>query len=169
MLKTIFQTAAAIIFSMGGAGAVLFGLSNFIGQNWADRSLEAYKRELDLKYDQQLIQQTRQAKLYEEFAMSLEDIFAGRNDPRSLELNKMFALLALYAPDEVYSAAKEALEGIVFPRDVKPVIYSALRKQLFRDKTAFTQKDLIKHIKASDIKLDPNHANSADTKSRAPD
>jgi hypothetical protein len=71
----------------------------------------------------------------------------------SLTINKLFAKLALYAPDHVYLAVKEALidRGIVFGRDVKPKIYSALRKALFGQNTQLECKDLVPHIEAKHI------------------
>ncbi len=35
-----FQLAAAIITSLGGGGAIVYGLSNYLGKIWADRALE---------------------------------------------------------------------------------------------------------------------------------
>lgn len=35
-----FQLAAAIIASLGGGGALVFGLSSYLGKLWADRALE---------------------------------------------------------------------------------------------------------------------------------
>ncbi|MDD4296364.1 MAG: hypothetical protein PHC69_05330 [Ruminiclostridium sp.] len=40
----IFKVAGAIIASIGGAGAVLFGLSSWLGKVWANRILEKEKR-----------------------------------------------------------------------------------------------------------------------------
>jgi hypothetical protein len=38
-----FQLGTAIITSLGGGGAIVFGLSNFLGKLWADRALEREK------------------------------------------------------------------------------------------------------------------------------
>jgi hypothetical protein len=35
-----FQLASAIIASLGGGGALVFGLSSYLGRIWADRALE---------------------------------------------------------------------------------------------------------------------------------
>ena len=56
------QIAAAVIISLGGGGAIVLGLSSWIGKLWADRllaresaahqrSLEAHKRELELAFN----------------------------------------------------------------------------------------------------------------------
>jgi hypothetical protein len=38
-----FQTAAAILTSLGGAGVIILGLSSYLGKLWADRALEKEK------------------------------------------------------------------------------------------------------------------------------
>jgi hypothetical protein len=38
-----FQLGTAIITSLGGGGAIVFGLSNHLGKRWADRALEQEK------------------------------------------------------------------------------------------------------------------------------
>jgi hypothetical protein len=38
-----FQIGAAILTSLGGAGAIILGLSNYLGKVWADRALEKEK------------------------------------------------------------------------------------------------------------------------------
>jgi len=118
------------------------------------KELEAYKRELDLKYEHALSLQDRRRKLFEELSESLEDIFKTEGDELSHKMNKLFGLLALYAPDAVYKSLKESLEGKVIPNEVKPIVYSALRNSLFGADTKLKQDDLIKHINAKFIKID---------------
>jgi hypothetical protein len=36
----VVKLAGAIMTSLGGAGAILFGLSGFLGKLWADRAIE---------------------------------------------------------------------------------------------------------------------------------
>jgi hypothetical protein len=38
-----FRVAAAIIASLGGGGAIVLGLSSYLGKVWADRALEKEK------------------------------------------------------------------------------------------------------------------------------
>lgn len=45
----ILEITGAILASLGGAAVILYGLSSWIGKLWADRLIEIYKRELDLK------------------------------------------------------------------------------------------------------------------------
>lgn len=42
-LKDIVEVGAAIIASLGGGGAIVLGLSGFLGKLWADRALEREK------------------------------------------------------------------------------------------------------------------------------
>ena len=42
-MEEIFKTSLAIIGSVGTAGAIIFGLSNWLGKVWADRLVESKK------------------------------------------------------------------------------------------------------------------------------
>jgi len=42
-MSDVFEIGAAVLLSLGGAGAVLFGLSSWLGKVWASRILEAEK------------------------------------------------------------------------------------------------------------------------------
>jgi hypothetical protein len=44
----IVKLASTILVSLGGGGAIVFGLSNFLGKLWADRALEDHRQ----KYNQ---------------------------------------------------------------------------------------------------------------------
>lgn len=57
--EDIFKLVGAAVFSLGGGGAIVFGLSSWLGKVWADRilankahqltmELEATKRDLDV-------------------------------------------------------------------------------------------------------------------------
>ena len=37
MLKEVIEVAGAVIVSLGSAGAIVWGLSSYLGQLWADR------------------------------------------------------------------------------------------------------------------------------------
>lgn len=39
-LKDILQVCSAILVSLGGAGAIVFGFSSYLGKRWADRALQ---------------------------------------------------------------------------------------------------------------------------------
>lgn len=59
-LKAIFEISAAIVASFGGAGAIIIGLSSWLGKVWANRILENEKyehsRELE-EYKEKLSEQ----------------------------------------------------------------------------------------------------------------
>ncbi|HUW21256.1 MAG TPA: hypothetical protein VMW41_01175 [Candidatus Bathyarchaeia archaeon] len=122
-------------------------------KNNLSKELEVYKKEIDLSYRHQLSLQDRSRKLFEEFSNSLEEIYKTKGDELSLRLNKLFGLLALYAPDKVYRVLRKSLDGKALPNEVKPPIYFALRKSLFGAKSKLKEGDLIKHIKAKRLML----------------
>lgn len=139
----------------GGLALIVPGvawlLRNIIKRD-LEREMASYKSELNLSYEHSLSLQDRRRKLYEEFSDSLEEMFETKDENKlSLKMNKLFGLLALYAPDDVYKSLKSSLEGDVIPNEVKPIVYSALRKSLFGADTKLKDEDLIKHITASYI------------------
>src|SRR5580704_11559963 len=52
-LKDAFEMAAAVIVSLGGGGAIVFGLSGFLGKLWADRALQSQKAEGERQLERQ--------------------------------------------------------------------------------------------------------------------
>jgi hypothetical protein len=45
--KEILEVALTVVASLGGGGAIVFGLSGFLGKVWADRTLSKQKQEYD--------------------------------------------------------------------------------------------------------------------------
>jgi hypothetical protein len=114
--------------------------------------LEEFKRRLELEFEDHV----RRRRLYEDLSNSLEQVFgSGEMLDRtaiSLLMNKLFAMLALYAPDDVYIAVKNAvLNKKIYGRDVKPVIYHALRKSLLGERTSLEANDLIDHLDVTHV------------------
>lgn len=158
----IEQFLAAIAAGGVGGTIVIFlvrewlseRLKQSIGAEYA-RQLELHKKELELR----LTDQVRVRKMYEDLSMSLEEAF-GRmksQDPVELSIafNKMFALLALYAPDDVYRSVKDAfyLAGTktVYASQFRPVVYYALRKSLLGEQTRIRPEDLVDNIEANPV------------------
>ena len=118
-----------------------------------DSKLELYKKELEVQFQDQM----RRRKIYEGLVDSLEEFFGSDTskpgENLSLQINKLFSVLALYAPDDVYRACKESLitGSTVFGKDVKPVVYAAIRKSLFGQTTSLQAKDLVDHINATQV------------------
>ena len=55
--RNLKKNALTVIASLGGGGAIVFGLSGFLGKLWADRALEAQKQQyaqLNLSFTHQL-------------------------------------------------------------------------------------------------------------------
>jgi hypothetical protein len=56
-VKDILEVALTVIASLGGGGAIVFGLSSYLGKRWADRALEKQKQEyahLNIEFTNQL-------------------------------------------------------------------------------------------------------------------
>lgn len=64
-LKDILGIASAILVSLGGAGAIILGLSNWLGKVWADRLLqrERASHELELAHIQSELEATNERAL----------------------------------------------------------------------------------------------------------
>jgi len=64
-VKDTLEIGASVVASLGGGGAIVFGLSNYFGKIWADRALEAQRQEnarLNLELGHQLALVTEQVK-----------------------------------------------------------------------------------------------------------
>jgi hypothetical protein len=62
----IWNVAAAVIAAVGGSGAIIFGLSSYLGKRWADRALEKQKQEysqLNIAFTHQLGLATRRIQI----------------------------------------------------------------------------------------------------------
>jgi len=145
-----------------GAGGVAGALVIWILREWLSerlkqsisaeytRRLEEYKRDVELRFNDQV----RLRRLYEDLAISLEDIYGTMpdQDPKKMAVtvHKMFALLALYAPDDVYRRVKDTFycrDGkTVYARDFRPPVYHALRKSLFGKGTNLNPEDLVDNL-----------------------
>jgi hypothetical protein len=65
----------------------------------------------------------------------------------SRKIHKQFGLLALYAPDEVYRRLKETFYNkTVYAKDVRPPVYHALRKSLFKTQTQLEPTDFVDNL-----------------------
>src|SRR5262249_34696371 len=157
MIEEVFAAFAA-----GGVGGtiVIFLLREWLSERLRHsisaeytRQLELHKKELELRFADQV----RLRKMYEELSVSLEEAFGRMKDQDPAELsiafNKIFALLALYAPDDVYRSVKDAfyLAGTktVYAYQFRPVVYYALRKSLLGEQTRLRPEDLVDNIEAN--------------------
>jgi hypothetical protein len=163
MIEQILTSVIAGGLSGGIIFAVIFRflrewlserLKQSISNEYA-RHLEGYKRELELRFNDQV----RLRKLYEDLSMSLEDIYGTMSEQSAkgmaTTIHKIFALLALYAPDDVYRGVKDTFYSqqgkILYARDFRPPVYHALRKSLFGDATRLKADDLVDNIETSPL------------------
>lgn len=81
----IFQNIAGVIVSVGGAGAIIWALSSYLGKMWAEKHLEsikkefqkeieAYKSQLDILKETSLRYSGQQFELYNRLWNSLYDL-----------------------------------------------------------------------------------------------
>ncbi len=116
----------SIIASGATSGLIIWLTKAWIGERLKqsikseyDQKIENFKIQLKMEFDDEV----RKRKLYEELSGSIEDIFGGTEIDHSMALNKLFGILALYAPDSVYTSLKSSLEGVVLPGEVCVAIY----------------------------------------------
>src|ERR1035437_9857313 len=65
-LKELPESTTAILPSLGGGGAIVFGFSNYLGKIWADRGLEKQRHEysqLNIAFQSQLEIATRRLQV----------------------------------------------------------------------------------------------------------
>jgi hypothetical protein len=65
-LKELAEIATAILASLGGGGAIVFGLSSYLGKVWADRGLEKQRHDysqLNIAFQSQLEMATRRLQV----------------------------------------------------------------------------------------------------------
>lgn len=94
--KDIWQVAVAVIASFGGAGAIVVGLSTFLGKVWADRALEEQKQEytrLNLEFSQQLDSASRRLQIELDALGHLHKLRTQTEFEKVRELWKRIALL----------------------------------------------------------------------------
>lgn len=81
----IFQNIAGVIISVGGAGAIIWALSSYLGKMWAEKHLESiktkyqkeietYKSQLDIIKENSLRYSGQQFELYNKLWCSLYDL-----------------------------------------------------------------------------------------------
>ena len=113
MKQVLVLLASQLVVGGAISGLLIFGAREWMSERIKQsisaeyaRKLEDHKREGELRFNDQV----RLRKVYEELSMSLEEIFGAmpEQDPKkmTISVHKMFALLALYAPDDVYQPVK---------------------------------------------------------------
>ena len=138
--KEVFTISAAILGSVGGAAAIIFGLSSWLGKVWANRILEKdklkYTTELEkIKTELQGASQKQnlifslyfegQFKLYNDLWISLSELQSRVEDlwaeatPRNL---KKFALALRKAKSKIRSSAL-----LIEPQHYKDIMNAIVR------------------------------------------
>lgn len=97
-LTNILNIAGSIIISIGGAGAIIFGLSSWLGKVWANRLMEQekanYSKELE-KLKSEFTQNTERYKLQ----LKKSELFFQKQYEAATDFGKFFYSLL---PDKTY-------------------------------------------------------------------
>lgn len=138
--EDIFKLVGAVVFSLGGGGAIVFGLSSWLGKVWADRilankahqltmELEATKRDLDVIKENTLRFQNDKILTYRavidivaRLLAALDSNQSGRLDgpeaaARFDEFNeqrmRVYGYLAMLAPQSVMDAQDNLVDHLL--------------------------------------------------------
>lgn len=120
----IWNTAAAVIGSLGGAVVLIFAFSSWLGKVWAIRiadaerarfstELEGYRNELQQLADERRDALTRKRDIYARLATSMRVFLASgkpASDEERREFLAAFDLAALWASEDVALALSGFLE-----------------------------------------------------------
>lgn len=119
----VIEIAGAVIFSVGGGGALIFGLSNWLGKVWADRlmareaarhnhELEELRANLQARVDQSSQTYRQKIELYKEVSNPLIDLIVKAEHDEGLTKSDLknfdqcrlqtSTLLAMFAPKQVF-------------------------------------------------------------------
>lgn len=130
MSTDAFEIAQAVLLSLGGGAAIVFGLSNYLGKVWASRILQNEKQEHDkqlAEFKSKLEELTAQKSLnyqqkidlYKVVANPLIELVAllsrdGLTTEHVYEFDRqrlhITAQLALFAPQNVFDAFSEIID-----------------------------------------------------------
>jgi hypothetical protein len=136
MMAEVFETAAAVLAAIGGAGAIILGLSAWLGKVWADRLMQSaraqHERALevlrtDLRRDTEAELEhlrsslqgemdvlLRRRQVYERIAVAMRVFLAGGKPATEADKREFLAAYdtsMLWAPDSVVNAIGRFLDA----------------------------------------------------------
>lgn len=130
-MSTIVEIAAAILVSLGGAGAIILGLSGYLGKLWAQRLMEQERAsyqarlkalEADLHRESERLGHTYKEKLalYKEVSLPIVELLVEAMSKRKLNAEEMklfekkrlatTALLGMFAPSDVFASYNDLID-----------------------------------------------------------
>lgn len=122
-IQLVFQVATAVLFSIGGGGIIVLGLSGWLGKVWAERlmanetqrhriELEKLRTELETAADRHAQHYRHKIELYKEVANPLIELIVkaqhngklSQDDLQSFDTARLAttSLLAMFAPKAVF-------------------------------------------------------------------
>lgn len=115
-MKEIFQIASAIVFSIGGAAVVLFGLSNWLGQLWLKRVMANEQKKIDDKLQTAQHNYDMLLASFNEFASRRSFAFTKQYEKEFSVYEKLWEQIV-----ELYSAALSLRPELdAYPADESP-------------------------------------------------
>jgi hypothetical protein len=147
-IATLFETALVILASLGGGGAIVFGLSSFLGKVWATRladeerarfqtELERYRNELQQLAEERRDALVRKRDVYGKVAVAmrifLDDVSVNEKQAEKAKFYEAFDHASLWASEEVAQALYAFITLLVrHTADPKAVANDQL-KNAYRD------------------------------------
>jgi hypothetical protein len=132
-VENAFDVAAAVLISLGGGGAIVFALSNFLGKVWAERmmvretahynrELESVKATLQAQVSHFSLIQKQKIELYVAVSNPLIDLIVKAQhsggltpeDLKAFDKSRLTttALLAMFAPINVFDEYNSLIDYI---------------------------------------------------------
>lgn len=111
-MQDILEVAAAVIVAVGGAGAIVVALANWLAARFAERSLERLRSQLAQEREAELDVLRRKRDVYARTMNGLR-VFLGGGNPSDRDItsfHEAYHELFLWAPDVVAEAVGEFLD-----------------------------------------------------------
>lgn len=117
-MRDTFATAIAVLFSLGGGGAIVLGLSSWLGKVWASRILEGERA----RYSEQLAAMAKQLdhqlhstnKIFDAEFDRYREVWAVANRLRELAINVRSATRPSVLTPEQEAARRRNFQAILF-------------------------------------------------------
>jgi hypothetical protein len=149
-LKDVLEVSAAVIASLGGAGAIVFGLSSYLGKVWAERGLAEQRQkyeQLNIAFSNQLDIATRRIQIELDALGHLHKLRTQAEFERMQELWKALSALRIaidILPDKTQHNAESlnVLEYLIQNRSLELAERISEAQSILDDHTLLIPKDI---------------------------
>ena len=118
--KDVLEIAAAVLLSLGGGGAIVLGLSSWLGKLWADRIMQKDRQTHELE-----LARLRQS-LEQRSSQALEEVRAG------LDVAKQKHLKGFHDKLEIYRLASNVITELLAEFDHSALVKQPLQASQFK-------------------------------------